>query len=142
MSDTQYRIVRVLRSFTRATWTPRAAHIALVIAAVQWIALDLVLRGISPYRKDPRLLLTAAASIFLGIFAAGLASKKIARAAISLLGAAAMVVDVIVFRHYRVPLDEQVIETARFAWSDVRPIVVSMLPGALPILALAAALEY
>ena len=73
---------------------------------------------------------------------AGLVSRKTARVLVSLMMGALAVIDVIVFRHYRVPLDEQVIETAWFAWSDVKPVAVAMLPAALPIIGLAGAIEY
>ncbi|WP_394847309.1 LTA synthase family protein [Pendulispora brunnea] len=110
--------------------------------ATQWVALDCLLRGIEPYRRDPRLLFTAAASVLLSFVLGNIFWRRFFRALISLLVASLVVIDVFVYRHYHVPLDEQVIETAMFAWSDVKPVVLAMLPGTAIIVTAVGAFEY
>ncbi|WP_394822823.1 sulfatase-like hydrolase/transferase [Pendulispora albinea] len=117
-------------------------HIALLAFAVQWVLLDLALRGLSPYRKDPRLLLTAIASVLSSFVVGNIFWRPVVRAALAGGVASLTVIDVVVYRHYHVPLDEQVIETALFAWSDVKPVAIAMLPGAALTIAVAGALEY
>ncbi|WP_394836965.1 LTA synthase family protein [Pendulispora rubella] len=110
--------------------------------ATQWALLDLALRGIEPYRREPRLLFTVAASVLLSFILGNIFWRRLSRALISLLVASLVVIDVFVYRHYGVPLDEQVLETAMFAWSDVKPVVVAMLPGTALIVSVVGAFEY
>jgi len=87
-------------------------------------------------------LLTAIASTLLSLVAGSISWRRAPRAALSFAVALLVVVDVLVYRHYHVPLDEQVIETAVFAWADVKPVALSMLPGAALTIAVGGALEY
>ncbi len=116
-----------------------SARLALLaIFAAQFAIADLILR-----RPPMRVWIPCAlASAAVWVLVASLARQRGARAAVAIASAALLVVQVLFFRYYHVFFDDDGMLAARHMWSDVRPVVVRMLPNASVVTALVAGVEY
>jgi len=85
---------------------------------------------------------SALASAALWFVFASLARGRVARAAVALVAAWLLVVQVLFFRYYHVFLDDDAVGAARHMWADARPVVMGVLPMAAVAAMLVAAVEY
>jgi glucan phosphoethanolaminetransferase (alkaline phosphatase superfamily) len=84
----------------------------------------------------------AFASIALWALLSSFSSRRPMRIGTAVAAAVALVVDAFVYRYYGIFLSPQVAASARQGWSDVRPIVLALLPAALLGVVAVACLEY
>lgn len=123
--------------------------------AAQWLfcaqlaALDVALRGPSFYLSHPRAIAYLVASIALlyllsSTRAQGRLSRlsRLSRLVACLFIGLALTAQGAFFRYYHAVLDDQVVAAARFAWTDVRPIVLKALPGLVAVALLLAVIEH
>ena len=103
--------------------------------------LDVALRGAAAYVRQPVLVFGALASAALWT-ALGCVAARPLRAIAAAVAGALMAGDAVLYRYYRVPLDRQVVASALHHWSDVKPVLVGVLPLLLPLAIVSCALEY
>jgi glucan phosphoethanolaminetransferase (alkaline phosphatase superfamily) len=113
-------------------------NIALAVFAAQFACVDFFLR-----RPPARVwIASACVSVAFWVLAASFAERRSARAAIAALASVVLVVELLFFRYYHVFLDDEALRAARHMWSDVRPVVMRLLPGVLGMIAVASSLEF
>jgi glucan phosphoethanolaminetransferase (alkaline phosphatase superfamily) len=115
---------------------------ALAVFALEFTLFDVALRGTAPYFDEPRLACTAVGSGLVGLLFGSLSRRRWARAAIAAVWSSVMVIEAIVFRYYHTMIDRQVLASTVHAWSDVKPVVITLIPGTVPLIALAALVHY
>jgi Sulfatase len=105
----------------------------------QLAALDVALRGPGFYRVHPRAIgYLVASAAFLHLLASSRLRLGL-RATTALLIGLGVTAQAAFFRYFHSPFDDQAAVAARFAWVDVRPVVVHALPVlAAAVLAVAA----
>lgn len=117
-----------------------AATLAALVFALQFAALDVVVRGGAAgevaHAWTVRL---ASALLWGGVLLA--ARTRAARLVAATLAGALLVTQALVFRYYHAPLDVQVVATAVHAFRDVRPLLVRALPSLVASVVAAVALE-
>lgn len=109
---------------------------------LQFVLLDLALRGTGAVLVEPRLVVNFVETVALWAFALGLATSPRRRAAFAVLAAVVLALQISIFRFYHTPLDVQVVTSALHAWRDVKPVVLRSLPAFLVTTMALAALEY
>lgn len=116
---------------------------ALGIAfAFQFVALDAAVRGAHVWLERPRVVVSLVESVLLWTVALHLSTTRARRVSCAILAATALVVQALVFRYYRAPLDVQVAESALHAWRDVAPVIARAAPAVALSVAAAALVEY
>ncbi len=123
----------------RAAVFRRAAGI---VFALQFVLLDALVRGPRAWVEQPRILVSLAESALLWTVALVLATTRPRRLIVAVLAAALLVVQALVFRYYRAPLDVQVAESALHAWRDVSPVLSRAAPAIALSIVMVAALEH
>jgi hypothetical protein len=117
----------------------RAAHVLLVAFSLQFVALDLALRGIRPWLDHPNLVFTAIQSGCLWALAA-LASRRLAlRVVTASLASSVFVVQCLFFGHFSTLMDAEVVRSTLRFWADIKPTLSPLLPR-LALLAIAGAI--
>jgi len=116
--------------------------LALALFAAQFALLDLCLRARVALGAPRAFVASAALSVGLWVLAASLAERRAARAGIAFVAGWLVVLQVLFFRYYHVFLDDDALHAARHMWSDVRPVVLRMLPAASAMAIAVAALEF
>ncbi len=112
--------------------------IFLALFAAQFAAIDLVLR-----RPPLRVWVASAVlSIALWTLAASFTKRRAARIAVALVCASLVVVQVLFFRYYHVFAGDDAVAAARHMWSDVRPVLLRVLPMVGAVSLVVTALEY
>ncbi len=109
---------------------------------LQLAALDLLLRGAPFYLAHPRAVGYLAASAALLHLLAALRLRPRFRAPAALLLGASIAGQIAFYRYYHAPFDDQAALAARFAWADVRPMLLRAFPTLLAVTLALAALEY
>lgn len=110
----------------------------LALFAAQFAIIDVVLR-----HAPPRVWVASAVmSIAVWIIAASFAERRIARAVIAFVAAWLVVLQTLFFRYYHVFLDADAASAARHMWSDVRPVVVRVMPMTCVFVLAVGALEF
>jgi hypothetical protein len=109
---------------------------------LQLAALDLLFRGAPFYLAHPRALAYLGASAALLHLLAALRLRPRARLPVALLLGASIAGQIAFYRYYHAPFDDQAALAARFAWADVRPMLVHALPTLLAVALGVAAIEY
>ncbi len=123
---------------------PRATlrHGLGALFALQFVLSDLVLRGPSPYRWHPALVVAALGSFSSWALVWTCRQSRAARWIASVVVATIATIDFGVHRYYGTTLDRQVALSAMHNWADVRPIVFRLLPWALLAGLAATGVEY
>jgi hypothetical protein len=109
---------------------------------LQFVALDLAFRGAAGYAHRPATFAGALGSGLLWSLVRDVCAARGVRVGVALLAATLVVFDALVHRYYGTPLDPQVVASALHSWSDVRPVLVRLLPGAATAACALAAIEY
>jgi glucan phosphoethanolaminetransferase (alkaline phosphatase superfamily) len=113
--------------------------------AGQMVALDLALRGASPYLHSARretVWLDAVFSVLLGALVFTLRGRRSSRVAIALVAGSIVAIETLFFRYYHTTLDRQVIASALHTWSDVAPVLWQMVPTTVLLALPVAGAEY
>ncbi len=118
-----------------------SAAVSASLFAGQWVALDIAMRGLSPYAHGPRAALGAVTSVAVSYLIWTLRGRGPARGLVAAIAGTVMVSEWLFFRYYHAPIDAQVIASALHNWADVRPVVLRALPRAVPLMALATLVE-
>jgi hypothetical protein len=112
---------------------------ALVLFSVQFAALYFALASIEPLWQ--RLLYVLSSAAFCSAVARLGSSNRFARMALAAAASAALVTQASAARFYHAPLDHQLLASALFAFKDVKPVFMGLLPKMLSAFALVFALE-
>ncbi|MEO6421057.1 MAG: sulfatase-like hydrolase/transferase [Polyangiaceae bacterium] len=122
----------------------RRARVALAAAlfSLQFVLLDLYFRGGEFYRHTPRALLNAVASAALWYVVWTFRERRAARVAIAVLSAVLLGSDWLFFRYYHAAIDLQVVASALHTWTDIKPVLARMIPGATLLFAIVASVEF
>ncbi|WP_169928675.1 sulfatase-like hydrolase/transferase [Labilithrix luteola] len=120
----------------------RAWAFAAIPFVLQFVLLDLALRGPNALLVEPRLVVNFVETIALWALVLGLATSRKRRAIFAVLAAVVLAVQISIFRYYHTPVDVQVVTSALHAWRDVKPVVVRALPAFVATTTALAVLEY
>ncbi len=121
--------------------TLRAHRLGFALFASQFVLLELGVRG-ARYWHDSLSWLSAFASIALWGLLGAATRNCTSRALISAFAAVTLVSECLFFRYYHSFIGEDAIACALSMWSDVRPVLYSMLPGAMLASLLVGAIEF
>ncbi len=110
--------------------------------ALQFVVLDALLRGPRAWLESPRVVVSLVESALLWTVVLFLATTRARRAVAAALASTVLVVQALVFRYYRVPLDVQVAESALHAWRDVSPVLARAAPVIVLSVLAVTAVEY
>lgn len=110
-----------------------------IVFALQFVVLDALVRGPRAWTAQPRVLVSLVESVLLWTVVLFFATTRPRRIVAAAVASTALVVQALVFRYYRAPLDVQVAESAIHAWRDVAPVLSRAAPAiVLSILAVTA----
>lgn len=112
-----------------------------MLLAVQFVVLDVALRGSVGLSSQPLVLVSRAEAVVVWALALSFASTRGRRAAFALVASALLVTQALVFRYYHAPIDVQLVQSALHAIHDVRPVVLRVLPALLGAVAAVALVE-
>lgn len=98
--------------------------------SLQFVLLDFYSRGTEFYRHTPRALLNAVASAALWYVVWTLRERRPLRVVIAVTSAILLGSEWLFFRYYHAAIDLQVVASALHTWSDIKPVLARMIPGA------------
>ena len=107
-----------------------AAACSAALFSLQFVLLDLYFRGGEAYRHHPRALVNGVASAALWYTLWTFRRGRAARVAIAFLGAILISSEWLFYRYYHAAIDLQVVASALHTWSDIKPVMAPMVPGA------------
>ncbi len=118
-----------------------AAACSAALFSLQFVLLDLYFRGGESFRHNPRALVNGVASAALWYVMWSFRRPRAARIAIAFLGAILFAGEWLFYRYYHATIDLQVVASALHSWSDIKPVMGRMVPGATLLLAVIASVE-
>jgi hypothetical protein len=119
-----------------------AAASSAALFSLQFVLLNLYFRGGEAYRHHPRALVNGVASAALWYTLWTFRRRRAARVAIAFLGAVLISSEWLFYRYYHAAIDLQVVASALHTWSDIKPVMAPMIPGAALLLAVVASVEF
>ncbi len=119
----------------------RAAFPAALFS-LQFVLLDFYFRGAEFYRHTPRALLNAVASAALWYAVWTLRDRRPRRVVIAVASAILLGSEWLFFRYYHAAIDLQVVASALHTWSDIKPVLARMIPGAALLFSVIGAAEF
>lgn len=118
-----------------------ASRVASAAFVAQFVVLDLAASALT-VSQGPRLLLGALTSVLFWTLCASFSERRASRGAVSLAAAVDLSVRILFLRYYHGRIDLQVVLSAYHAWTDVRPVLMRVLPALMGAVCVVGFLEY